>query len=400
MALLMVFVLGLAAFAVDVGYIVQTHHELQNAADSAALAGTSKLLDYQLQAAFAPVLQQSSIKTQAVNSAVSEAQKFAGLNPAGNATLNLNSNDVSVGYVGVPANTSPFLPWNLSTNWPNSVQVVVHRDGTSTASAPSLPLFFGKVLGTKTADVVANATATAQGGANITGFNTGPNGPNGDLLPITLDVATWNYFLLNRGRMPDGNIYDNFTVATGSGAPAPPANVTGSETSSQPDGIPEIPYLYPNGTTAGNFGLVQLYDPNTNKNGTPGFRNWIANGPSPSDLASFGSKGLQLGNALNPLHLKGTPGLKSTLQSDLAAIVGQRRVLPLYSTVTGNGDNADYTIVAFVGVTITSATGRGDANMQVTIQPIITNDPTATVGTPPLTGTPSAFVYRPLALTR
>ena len=45
MALMLVFILGVVAFAVDIGYMVVVRQELQNAADSSALAGASQLAD-------------------------------------------------------------------------------------------------------------------------------------------------------------------------------------------------------------------------------------------------------------------------------------------------------------------------------------------------------------------
>ena len=45
MALLVVFLLGMVAFSVDIGWIVLTQSELRNAADSAALAGVKSLMD-------------------------------------------------------------------------------------------------------------------------------------------------------------------------------------------------------------------------------------------------------------------------------------------------------------------------------------------------------------------
>ena len=44
-AVLLIPILGMLAFAIDIGYITETNLELQNAADAAALAGAAKLLD-------------------------------------------------------------------------------------------------------------------------------------------------------------------------------------------------------------------------------------------------------------------------------------------------------------------------------------------------------------------
>jgi hypothetical protein len=100
--------------------------------------------------------------------------------------------------------------------------------------------------------------------------------------------------------------------------------------------------------------------------------------------------------ALRP-RSKAAPGLKSTLVSNLADIVGQPRVVPLFSQYSGNGSNTQYTIVGFAGVTIVSATGHG-SNIQVVAQPIATVDPTAKTGS----GSGSYWVYptNPLSLVR
>ncbi len=73
-AVLIVFILGMVAFAVDMGYIVQTKEELESAADSAAMAGAGKLMDYEVQYYFSA--NQPALATPATQSATSEAQKF------------------------------------------------------------------------------------------------------------------------------------------------------------------------------------------------------------------------------------------------------------------------------------------------------------------------------------
>jgi Flp pilus assembly protein TadG len=391
-AVLMVFLLGMVAFTVDIGYIVQTHEELQNAADSAAMAGAAKLLDYQLSAALTIPFYQDTLRTNAANAAIAEAKKFGELNRGGGVQLVLNTSDITVGYQGSPASQNSFQPMTTGSPFPNAVRVVVRRDAT--VSTGPLKLAFAPVLGINTQDVQATATAAYQGGANVTGFNSPPGGPNSLLLPITLDVGTWTT-VMTTGRMPDGNVYDSYKVQRPTPTLQPPNNVTVGM-----DGIPEIPYLYPDNTTAGNFGQVQLFNPGVNENATDYYRKWINNGPSPSDLQSFGVNGLQVGSLIQPLTLKGSTGIQSTLQSNLAGIIGQPRILPLYSTVTGPGNNATYTIVAFVGVTVVEATGRGNSGIQIVIQPTSVIDPTATLGPVPATGVTSQFVFRPLALTR
>jgi hypothetical protein len=112
-------------------------------------------------------------------------------------------------------------------------------------------------------------------------------------------------------------------------------------------------------------------------------------------LSYFGSDGFQA-TPSHPATCAGGPGLKSTLVSNLAGIVGQQRIVPLFSSYSGNGSNTQYTIVGFAGITIVSATGSG-SSISVIVQPMVVTDLTATTGS----GN-SSFVYSttPLGLTR
>ena len=72
--------------------------------------------------------------------------------------------------------------------------------------------------------------------------------------------------------------------------------------------------------------------------------------------------------------------------------------MPLYSKVTGNGNNATYTIVAFVGVTILDVDLVGSlSGKHISIQPCFCIDSNTIGGG---SSTTSSFVYKPLAITR
>ena len=62
-AIMMVVIMAFVALGVDLGYIAVVHAQLQNAADSAALAGASQLLDDPTQTVLA--LQNSRIPSPA-----------------------------------------------------------------------------------------------------------------------------------------------------------------------------------------------------------------------------------------------------------------------------------------------------------------------------------------------
>jgi hypothetical protein len=202
-----------------------------------------------------------------------------------------------------------------------------------------------------------------------------------------VDVTYWNAFVTN-GRSADGTNVDLYSASQPDNDTSPPNNVTTGG-----DGVPEFINVYPNDNSPGNFGLVSIGPPATN---VGPFQSWIHNGAAPSDLSYFGTNGLQA-TPSNPAICAGGPGLKSELCSDLASIVGQPRIVPLFSSYSGSGSDATYTIVGFAGITIVAATGSG-SGIQVTVQPMAVTDLTATTGS----GSGSSFVYPspPVGLTR
>jgi Flp pilus assembly protein TadG len=379
-AILLVALLAMVSFCVDFGYMVRVNAELQNAADASALAGACELMKVQING-----LASNSIPAAtSIEAARAEAQRIATLNSAGNTTLSLLTNDIVVGYMSNPTDQQQTLnAWTTGDPLPNTIEVLMRRD--STANTP-VPLFFARVLGISSWSTTAKATAAFQPASNVTGFKS-TNGLNGKLLPIAIDVNYWNTFITT-AKSPDGTKSDGYSVAQLTSSISAPGNVTSST-----DGVPEFNDVYPNKNSPGNFGLVDI---GPSDNDTPAFQNWIDNGPSPSDLSYFGDKGLQA-TPSQPATLKGGPGLKNTLVSNLAGIVGQPRVIPLFSSFSGSGSNTQYTIVGFAGVTIVSATGHG-SKFQVIVEPTAVTDTTATTGS----GSFSTFVYpsTPIGLTR
>jgi Flp pilus assembly protein TadG len=377
-AILLIPLLAMIAFSLDVAYMVRVKAQLQNAADACALAGALKAMTPQFNG-----ITSSAPGNAIVTAGRTAAQNFAPSNSAGQVSLTLLSSDTTVGYMANPTNQQQTLSaWANGQPLPNAVQVVLRRDGT--ANTP-VPLFFAKVLGYSNWNCTATATAAYLQASNVTGFKSST--VNARLLPIAVDVNLWNSFI-NTGKSPDGTTSDSYTATLPTANNPAPGNVTSGS-----DGIPEFNALYPNSNSPGNFGLVDIGPPS---NATPTFENWILNGPSPTDLSSFGSNGLQATPSA-PATLKGGPGLKSVLQTYLQDIVGQQRIVPLFSSYSGNGSNTQYAIVGFAGVTIVSATGRG-SNMQVIVQPIVVVDSTATTGS----GGGSSFVYptTPISLVR
>src|SRR6266581_3553916 len=105
-ALMLIVFMFLVAVAVDLGYIARVRGELQNAADSAALAGASQLLDDSL-------LKSTPEQGHAMAKARAEAQTFAKSNHGGGVALTLGDNsnndaagDVYCGYLSNPSDRS------------------------------------------------------------------------------------------------------------------------------------------------------------------------------------------------------------------------------------------------------------------------------------------------------
>jgi hypothetical protein len=379
--LLLIVLLGMVAIAVDTGYICWTQGELQNTADAAALAGASQLLLPQV-----PGSPSADAGAQtAIDSATSQAQLFGSYHRAGGVTLSVPAEDI---VVGSPANGgSAVTPWSHGAPLPNTVQVTVRRD--KTANGP-LPLFFGPVLGVKSWSGTATATVTVdRRPAAVTGFSGTLTAPLPPLLPIAVDANLWSAFV-TKGQSPDGAVHDSFTATLPTSEVRAPINVF-----ARADGIPEFNDTYPNKNSPGNFGLISL------KNGqvsdTTTYSHWVTGGPSEMDLLSFGVSGVQATPGA-PLTMYGGPASQSALSSDLQAIVGQPRVVPLFSSFNNSGNSPQYTVVGFAGVTLTSVSGGG-GNLQIVLQPMMVVNHNAT--THPGAQTGSTFIYpsTPIALT-
>src|ERR1700730_7341077 len=354
-AVALLFVIAFVALTIDLGYLMVTRTQLQNAADSAALGSAMNLIQ-----GFGPgaTMNQATVTATAENAGVTAAAA----NRAGdiNSVYCKATRDVQVGQ----------YQWNgaaWSMNWGvtpyNMSRATLHRDQAGTGGDRPLPLFFAPALGDKTANLQASATAAMLPGI---GFKITPGSSTltAGILPIALDVGTWNNLMAGVGA-------DNFTYNPATGAVTPGA-----------DGVLEVD-LYPSGSNLmppGNRGTVDI---GTTNNGTNNLTRQILNGLSASDLAPYG--GQLLFNQV-PLLLDGNPGLSAAIKAPLAAIEGQPRAIPIFSAVSGNGANAVYTIVKFVGVRVLDVKLTGSPTQKhVTVQPCPYTDATVVPGNVTLT---------------
>jgi Flp pilus assembly protein TadG len=343
----MIPVLGMTAFTVDLGWISVNKAQLKNAVDSATLAATGQLIDGYVLYHLPGQTQKDAIQNTALSSARNFARQFAGCNRVGGVALTqVNDADIEFGFTDAANHYSRSSP---TSGYPNTVRVTLRRD--KTANGP-LNLFFARMLGVSTTSLQATSAATIFT-ASVESFGTRGQGL---LLPVALDVNVWNQFLAS-GQSADGVIYAG------------------------PNGAAQLK-IYPCPENApGNFGLLCIGPPSSSVNP---FRDWIDYGPTSADILYLLDHNMLAVSAAAAKLWEGGPGLKSTLVSNFAGILGRPRLIPLfepisrspYQAASGEGSHTYYQIVGFGGVTVTEATGNG-SNMDIAVQPCATLDPTA-----------------------
>ncbi|MEE3329852.1 MAG: TadE/TadG family type IV pilus assembly protein [Myxococcota bacterium] len=149
-AIAMLAILGLAGFAIDVGYAYNVKGQLQHIADSASLAAIGELTSVivALDPDDRPTHTLSSSEIQDITAA---AQSVTGLHEAGNIQISLDSSDIEIGQWDFSANTL-----GLTATAPGAVRVTARR---TTATNGPVATFFASVVGVD--DISVSATATA-----------------------------------------------------------------------------------------------------------------------------------------------------------------------------------------------------------------------------------------------
>lgn len=150
-AILIVMLLGFGALAIDIGYGMVTKNELQNIADSAALAAARQLgTIYQgmTQAEQLAYVVDPSDEALIKNAAIDVASQ----NKAGSMnSIVIRAEDIFIGT---------WSPWNETNSQPNAVRVTARRDSLVNGQ---IATFFAKIFGMTGRDVTAMATAAMTG---------------------------------------------------------------------------------------------------------------------------------------------------------------------------------------------------------------------------------------------
>lgn len=337
-AAMLVMIFAFVAFVVDVGYITLVKAQLQATADASALAGAQQL-----------AASLSLGPTMTVDEAEA-ASRAAAVDVAANnqtcdreAVFAHTSRDVRFGRYEWEEATGTWLKvWDVPPY--NMVEVSLKRNQQVGASDGPLSLFFAPLIGHTHADTTATSTAALIPGS---GFRIRPgSGITAGVLPITLDDPTWTDLVENNIGSDNYTYNDDGTISNG------------------PDGILEVD-LYPYGKQKlppGNRGTVDF---GSNGNSTADIKRQILYGLSEDDLSYFGG---QLSFANGPLSINGDTGISAGIKAQLEQIKGQPRAIPIFTDVSGNGNNAYYTIIKFVGIRIMNVKLTGNPK-RVVIQP-------------------------------
>ena len=358
-AFLMVFMFALVAFSVDMGMAYMNHTELQRSADAAALAAATDLLDQQL---LDPTADQSAAQ------ALQTATQFAGLNNVGPVNPALAGDDVTIGYLVDLTDKHAAIDPSLA--FYNAARVRVQR---TNAINGEVPFFFAQVMGFDS--MAQSAQGTAAYVSSFNGFTAPSNGQNLGILPIALDIDTWNDLM-------QGAAEDSWTWDAEDGEVEP-----------GPDGYKEV-NLYPQGVgLPGNRGMVDI---GHSGNSTTDIKRQIIDGVSPSDLAHHGGK-LEF-DTNGELLLNGDTGISAGVKAQLEQIKGEPRIIPVFNYAAGNGNNANFTIVKFVGVRVMEVKLTGKmSGKRVMIQ----SAPMRTLGGIPGNDTSkTTYIYSPVKLIR
>src|SRR4051812_40194981 len=194
-ALLLVMMLGLLAFAIDIGYLQVARTQLQHAADAAALAAVGELVDDE-----APTTGSTDLSDEMV-AARNRAVQFAAANSVCNTapaldpnTSNSTSGNVVIGYLANPSDQSQAMSFSNLNQRANAVQVTVFKSASQNGE---VSLFFGRIFGNNGQAVSATATAALLN--NIKGFKAPGDGSKLGILPFALDIDTWNAMLNGGG---------------------------------------------------------------------------------------------------------------------------------------------------------------------------------------------------------
>jgi hypothetical protein len=430
-ALIMVAIFGLAAFAIDIGYISFAISQSQTCADASALAAAGELypspipqtaikLPIQLPI-YRPYMPKSDTST-----ALLTAKQLSVMNRVAKCSQpSLLTDDIQFGVwdnglVVGPPTTIGLVDQLLSAldlrtadnTFVNSISVTVRNDKTVNGA---LNLFFAPIMGFKTKGIKTTATAAVMRGYGV---------EQGDmLLPFAMDITIWNAIRFTNGEVnaldlsPLGVNLDTLALGNLLGqnpllqlvnADSPydlmgnPISVLDNFTWKRPmrtvtpgaDKIWEVVLLGDQLQSVHSPGLLGSILTTVKRVPatfvTLDYRGNSANSPDATYTSGVLKQGLSTqdvahttttndGRVWLPFSAQGYFEIPSSCEADLKAIVGQTRIMPLYATLPGTvinkvtdvlGMQHQFQIVGWGAVVITKVNLSGPIRY-INVQPAI-----------------------------
>lgn len=374
-AILMVFLLGMVAFALDVGFILVARTQAQSAADAAALAGASKLMNLLQAAALEKGANSTFLPVQTsthLDLARQEAINFAGGHKISTDAVELLATEIEIGFMANPVSLDSDII--ETSNWPNrpynTVRVTVRRDDAHVAG--KLTLIFGHLFGLQSVEISATATASFMVGTPVFrgNYSTQEAGETvnwyGGLLPFTLELAQWE--ALRSANGIGTTSYMNFNGENQSMVIMDDYTKNGTAGS---DGIREFK-MFPSNNSSGNYGTINFTQTKFN-NSTKTLEDLIINGPAADDWPNLGE--ILQATPTSPKAVNGESGISGGMEDAVLSIIGQERILPLFTTVGGTGNTTYYQLVKFVPVVIVAA-DLSSTNKYIQFQPTVATNRT------------------------
>ena len=315
MSIMLIPLLALVALAVDYGNLCMVRTDLQRSADMAALAAVRDLVP-------------DANGNQDLAKVRATVRQYAAANVSNVENFTVLDSDIQFGR---------YEPSTVYTNFTmhnngilDTVKVTLRRD--STANSP-VTMFFARIFGVNSGNVTATATAVLQKASVLY--------PGSDILPFAVHSDVWNGQSMGAiwSIYGDGHIEDN----NGNNIP-------------------------------GNWGTVDIGAEN---NSTSELSDQILNGLRQQDLdALYSDSRIPTSEYIDstaPWFAQADTGLSAGLKHAVRAVHGHTKILPIYSSVAGNGNNAEFHVVAWGVVKVVTSGWQGN-NKHVTVQKAYTYD--------------------------
>lgn len=365
-AVCLIFLLGFASLAVDIGHGYAIKAKLQNTADAAALAGAGALFSDEL------ILKTYDPKPDIIEDVqeytLKNAEAYKLTDNTSGSLLTACGDDIVIGHITDPTDETE----GIDTAHPtiNAVEVTLRRD--SHCNGP-VSTFFAGLIGMSEMNI--SAAATAYYDDRFAGFFPPPTTP-GPLTPFSISKTYYEEQLA----APQDNLSWNpttQTVQTGSDGIGEIKIYTdkqkGKDKKEDEDtGLDDLP-----DGGAGNYGTLHV---GLQGNGTSDLGAQIQDGITQQQVTdALGTGELRFidedGGALT-YELPGNPGISAGLSSYIEGRVGDVIAFFIHDNVSSGGSNAQFHIVGIAFGRLVEVNLHGSpSKKRVVIQPAVYGGP-------------------------